>query len=140
MIAGRFLRTDENSDVLLPKRQTAGSAGYDFYAPYSMNIPAHSYGTFKTGVIADISEGYVLLLFPRSSLGMRGIRIANTVGVIDSDYKLEIHCKLVNDSNEDILIEKDSRYMQGVFVKFGIIEDDEVVNIERTGGMGSTGN
>ena len=81
----------------------------------------------------------MLLLFPRSGLGMKGIRIANTVGVIDSDYKLEIQCKLVNDSNKDITIEKDDRYMQGVFVPFGIVDNDDPINKERVGGMGSTG-
>lgn len=139
MIAGRFLKAAHYYDVILPERQTPGSAGYDFYAPFEVTIPAHDSYQFKTGVIADISEGYVLLLFPRSSLGMRGIRIANTVGVIDSDYKLEIHCKLVNDSDKDIVIEKDSRYMQGVFVAFHTVENDVVVRQERTGGMGSTG-
>ena len=138
-ISGKFLKVNENSDVILPARQTSGSAGYDFYAPDKIIVPAHGACQFKTGIIADIELGSVLLLFPRSGLGMKGIRIANTAGVIDSDYKLEIHCKLVNDSDNDIVIEKNDRYMQGIFVSFGIVEDDEPVKAERTGGMGSTG-
>jgi len=139
MTAGKFVKIDENYEVKLPTRSTPGSAGYDFYAPLPIAIPAHGYTHFRTGIIADIEEGYVLLLFPRSSLGMKGIRIANTVGVIDSDYKLEIQCKLVNDSDEDIVLNTNERYMQGVFVKFGIVENDVVVNNTREGGIGSTG-
>lgn len=139
MTAGKFVKIDEKHEVKMPTRSTPGSAGYDFYVPYQITIPAHGNARFKTGVMADIEEGYVLLLFPRSSLGMKGIRIANTVGVIDSDYNLEIQCKLVNDSDEDIILNTNERYMQGVFVKFGIVENDEVVNKSREGGIGSTG-
>ncbi len=133
----KFLKVKE--DVILPARQTSGSAGYDFYAPERIFVPAKSSYQFKTGVSVDIKPGYVLLLFPRSSLGMKGIRISNTVGVIDSDYKLEINCKLINDSDELITIEKNDRYMQGVFVSFALTEDDNPVKEERIGGMGSTG-
>lgn len=139
MSAGKFLKIDEKHEVKIPTRSTPGSAGYDFYAPHDIVVPAKGSVRFKTGVIADIAEGYVLLLFPRSSLGMRGIRIANTVGVIDSDYKLEIQCKLVNDSGEDIIINVNDRYMQGVFVQFATVKNDEVVNSVRDGGIGSTG-
>ena len=134
---GSFIPAKEN--VILPRRSTPGSAGYDFYAPEEIVIPAGGNIQFKTGVIADIADGYVLLLFPRSGLGMKGIRIANTVGVIDSDYKLEIQCKLVNDSQNDIRVEKGDRYMQGVFVHFGIVDGDDPINKTRSGGMGSTG-
>lgn len=129
-----------NGNTLTPRRGTSGSAGYDFYAPEQIVVPAKQSVQFKTGIIVDITDpSYVLLLFPRSGLGMKGIRIANTVGVIDSDYKLEIQCKLVNDSDKDITIEKDDRYMQGVFVPFGIVDNDDPINKERVGGMGSTG-
>ena len=134
----KFNLIDESSGVLLPKRATTGSAGYDFHAPDSLLVEAHGSIKFKTGVWVDIPKGQVLLLFPRSGLGMKGIRIANTVGVIDSDYKEEIVCKLINDSDEDIFIEEGNRYMQGVFVKFFTAEEDEVTE-DRTGGMGSTG-
>lgn len=137
-IVGKF-EMAPGAKVELPKRQTSGSAGYDFYAPERILLEPNSSRKFNTGVVADIKEGYVLLLFPRSGLGMKGIRIANTVGVIDSDYKLEICCKLINDSKETVVIEKGDRYMQGMFVNFGITEDDIPVNSERNGGMGSTG-
>lgn len=137
-IVGTFIEAP-GANVKLPVRQTQGSAGYDFYAPEKIVLEPNGARMFNTGVVADIEQGYVLLLFPRSGLGMKGVRIANTVGVIDSDYKMEICCKLVNDSNESIVIEKGDRYMQGVFVKFGIVENDEPVSKERKGGMGSTG-
>lgn len=138
--AGRFIK-EEYSNVKLPCRSTTGSAGYDFYYPFSDSEtikPGQSL-KFSTNIIADIKPGWVLLLFPRSGLGMKGIRIANTVGVIDSDYKLPIHCKLVNDGEEDITLNYNDRFMQGVFVRYGIAEDEDLVDTERTGGMGSTG-
>ncbi|MBR3250409.1 MAG: dUTP diphosphatase [Erysipelotrichaceae bacterium] len=126
-------------DIRIPQRATPGSAGYDFYAPERIIVPAHGNRTFDTGVYSEIDPGYVLLLLPRSGLGMKGIRLANTVGVIDSDYRNEIRCKLVNDSDADITIEKDDRYMQGIFVRYGLVADDKPINNERKGGMGSTG-
>ena len=134
----KFYKNHEK-DVLLPRRGTPGSAGYDFYAPERIVIPAKGSIQFKTGIFSEIDPGYVLLLFPRSGLGMKGIRIANTVGVIDSDYRNEIQCKLVNDSDQEMIIKKDDRYMQGVFVAYGIVENDNPISGERTGGMGSTG-
>ena len=130
----------KQEDIKLPERQTSGSAGYDFYAPKDIVIKAKSCTQlFGTGVCVEIKQGWVLFLFPRSSLGNKGIRITNTVGVIDSDYRLEIKCNLVNDSNEDIVLTKGDRYMQGVFVPFGVIIDDKPVKEQRIGGLGSTG-
>lgn len=129
----------KDPSIVLPQRGTAGSAGYDFFAQEKILVPAKSSQAFDTGVYVDIVGGYVLMLFPRSGLGMKGIRIANTVGIIDSDYRNEIRCKLVNDSDEDIVIEKGDRYMQGVFVRFGLTANDHPINKERTGGFGSTG-
>ncbi|MBR0419601.1 MAG: deoxyuridine 5'-triphosphate nucleotidohydrolase [Erysipelotrichaceae bacterium] len=133
---GKFYRS---IDVELPRRSTPGSAGYDFYAPHDIVIPAGSSVQFNTGVCVNIVDGWVLMLFPRSSLGMKGIRIANTTGIIDSDYTYPIGCKLVNDSEDDISIRTGERYMQGIFLQYGITEDDEPVNKGRKGGMGSTG-
>ena len=130
--------------VRLPRQATASSAGCDFFMPFNLNFESGSTFRVATGIRwvtdGENDRGKVLLIFPRSGLGFRyGIRLSNTVGVIDSDYKLEIQCKLVNDSDESIVLDAGDRYMQGVFVKFGIVENDEVVNGKRNGGMGSTG-
>ena len=97
-------------DIRLPERATSGSAGYDFC---SKSI-CHSAGeTVKipTGIRAEIDEGWVLALFPRSSLGFKyRLQLNNTVGIIDSDYfysdnEGHMFIKITNDSNEDKTLE-----------------------------------
>ena len=71
----------------LPKRATAGSAGYDFFAPAGFALDPGGTVKIPTGVRAVIRPGWVLMLFPRSGLGFRyRLQLNNTVGVIDADY------------------------------------------------------
>ncbi len=131
-------------EIPLPKRATAGSAGYDFTAPAETVIPAGGTALIPTGIRAEMEPGWVLILFPRSSLGFRhGVRLSNTAGVIDSDYawaKNEGHImvKLRNPSDHDVVIGRGERFCQGVFLPFGTAEEEETSG-ERMGGMGSTG-
>lgn len=130
----------------LPKRATSGSAGYDFYAPVSFSLEAGEEILMPTGIRARINSGYVLVLVPRSSLGFRyRIQLDNTVGIIDSDYYFadnegHMMCKLINDSRQGKKLElsEGSGMVQGIFLPFGITEDDDADGI-RTGGFGSTG-
>lgn len=131
--------------IPLPKRATKGSAGYDFYAPIDLRIEKGKEMLVPTGIRVKMEENYVLMLFPRSSLGFKyRLQLNNTVGIIDSDYynaKNEGHifCKLTNDTHEDkvVEVEKGAGMVQGIFVPFGITIDDEVTE-ERVGGFGST--
>ena len=92
-----------------------------------------------------MKENYVLMLFPRSSLGFKyRLQLNNTVGIIDSDYygaenEGHIFARITNDTNEGktAVIAKGQGFMQGVFVPFGITIDDNA-DKERTGGLGST--
>ena len=130
----------------LPQRATKGSAGYDFYAPVSFSMKPGEEILMPTGIRAKINSGYVLVLVPRSSLGFRyRMQLDNTVGIIDSDYyyaENEGHmmCKLINDSRQrkTLTISEGSGMVQGIFLPFGITEDDEAEGI-RTGGFGSPG-
>ena len=134
--AGIFLTTEE----LRPKRATAGSAGYDFVSPDDVVIGVGQTVKFKTGVRVQMAEGYVLNLYIRSSLGLKhGLSLPNSVAVIDSDYGDEIIAAIKNDSQEVYHLKKGERYMQGIFTKYYVTEDDEPVSIERNGGVGSTG-
>lgn len=127
-------------DPLKPRRATKFSAGYDFTAPCDVLVKAHDTAYFDTQVSINIEKDKVMLLFVRSSLGIKHrITLANGTGVIDSDYHETIKCLLVNDSDEDYLIKKGDRYMQGIVVKYYLMDDDEVVNQERKSGLGSTG-
>ena len=131
--------------ITLPKRATKHSAGYDFYAPYSFKLEAGKSTLIPTGIRAKIREDYVLMLYPRSSLGFKyRLQLNNTVGVIDADYynannEGHIFAKIINDSREDKMVDISSSeaFLQGIFTPFGITEDDDV-DTERIGGVGST--
>ena len=131
-------------EIPLPRRATAGSAGYDFVSPLEVTVPPEGTALIPTGIRAEMDPGWVLMLFPRSSLGFRhAVRLSNTVGVIDSDYAFaknegHIMVKLRNPLSGPVTIGRGERFCQGVFLPYGTAEEEEVSG-ERTGGMGSTG-
>lgn len=132
-------------DIKLPARATSGSAGYDFYAPYSFTLAPGETLKIPTGLRVKIDEGWVLKIYPRSGLGFKyRLQLNNTVGIIDSDYynsdnEGHIFIKITNDSNEGKTIElkKGEGFAQGIFVEYGITVDDEACGV-RNGGFGST--
>ena len=132
-------------DIKLPKRATKGSAGYDFYAPFDITLAPGETIKIPTGIRAWMEEEYVLKLYPRSGLGFKfRLQLNNTVGIIDSDYYYSdneghIFAKITNDSNENktVSIAKQTGFMQGIFVEYGITVDDDATEI-RNGGFGST--
>ena len=130
--------------IPLPKRATAGSAGYDFVSTVETVIPAGGTALIPTGIRAEMDPGWVLMLFPRSSLGFKfGVRLSNTAGIIDSDYAFarnegHIMVKLRNPSDMPVVIGRGDRFCQGVFLPFGTAEETGDF-MERQGGMGSTG-
>lgn len=132
-------------EIKLPKRATAGSAGYDFYAPAKIVLAPGETVKVPTGIRARMEQGYVLLLFPRSGLGFQfRLQLNNTVGVIDSDYFFSdneghIMAKLTNDSKEGktVEIEAGTGFMQGIFLEYGITAEDDAAE-PRNGGFGST--
>lgn len=131
--------------LLLPRRATRGSAGYDFYLPCDLTLAPGAGLLLPTGMRARIESGWVLLLMPRSSLGFKfRLQLNNTVGVIDSDYyhsdnEGHIMAKLLNDGREGkaLVLKTGTAFMQGLFLPFGITEDDDAVQV-RNGGIGST--
>lgn len=132
-------------NLKLPQRATKGSAGYDFYAPFTFSLSPGETIKIPTGIRARMDEGWVLKLYPRSGLGFKfRLQMNNTVGIIDSDYydsKNEGHIfiKLTNDTNEGrtVEIEAGTGMIQGIFLEYGITVDDESENV-RDGGFGST--
>lgn len=135
----------EYAEIKLPHRATVGSAGYDFYAPFDITLAPGETAKVPTGIRARMENGWVLLVYPRSSMGFKfRMQLDNTVGVIDSDYYYSdneghIFVKITNDGrqNKTIEIKKGEAFVQGVFTPFGICEDDDAQDI-RNGGMGST--
>lgn len=131
--------------IRLPKRATAGSAGYDFFCPVDMVLKPGETVKIPTGIRVEMKEGWVLKCYPRSGLGFKyRLQLNNTVGIIDSDYfysdnEGHIFSKITNDTNEgrEVHLTADSGFMQGIFVEYGITVDDEATAI-RNGGFGST--
>lgn len=143
--AVEWKQKSDYEDLQLPKRATKGSAGYDFFAPFDIIIPPHSTLKFVTGVKCQIEDGYVLELYPRSSLGFKHrLSLNNTVGIIDSDYynnkdnEGHIQCKFYNPNDYEVVIKEGEAYMQGIFKEFFLADEEEVTE-ERVGGIGSTG-
>jgi dUTP pyrophosphatase len=132
------------SDIILPTRSSKYSAGYDFHAPCDLTLKAHSSITIPTFVKAKIKHDWVLMAYPRSGLGFKyEVHLANTVGVIDSDYFYSEDCgghiwvKLVNPSDQDINFKHGDKMFQGIFMPYGITVDDDATGV-RTGGFGSS--
>lgn len=128
----------------LPRRATEGSAGYDFVSPVDVALAPGEAATIPTGIRARMAPGWVLLLFPRSSLGFRHqLRLANTTGIIDSDYyhadnEGHILVRVINGGDHPITISRGERFCQGVFLPYGLAEEQDAPD-KRRGGFGSTG-
>lgn len=131
--------------IQLPKRATKGSAGYDFFTPVDIVLKPQETIKIPTGIRCQMNERWVLMIYPRSGLGFKyRLQLNNTVGIIDSDYyhsdnEGHIYIKITNDTNEDKVLEvkKGQGFAQGIFMQYGVVEDDDV-HEERNGGFGST--
>lgn len=130
----------------LPVRATVGSAGYDFMCPCDIELKPGESIKVPTGIRCRMDNGWVLMLYPRSSLGFKyRMQLDNTVGIIDGDYfsasnEGHIIAKIHNDSNSGnvIKIKRGDRFIQGIFMPYGITVNDNVDGV-RNGGFGSTG-
>ena len=128
-----------------PKRGTKDSAGYDIFCPCEIKIEPNQAVVIPTGLRCEMQEGWMLALFPRSGLGFKnGIRLANTVGIVDGDYAYadnegHIFVKIVNDSPfaTTLTLNEGKAFCQGIFLPYGITDDDNADGV-RTGGFGST--
>lgn len=129
----------------LPRRATAGSAGYDFYIPCPLTLAPGETVKIPTGIRAAMQAGWVLQIFPRSGLGFKyRVQLNNTVGIIDSDYygsdnegHILIKITNANTENKTLTLNAGEAFAQGIFLPFGITEDDDATAV-RNGGFGST--
>ena len=140
----RFETISTYPNINLPKRATKGAAGYDFECAVDTICPAHQITLIPTGIKAQIDNGYYLQLAVRSSTPKKkGLILANSIGIIDEDYynnpdnEGHIMFQVYNYTNNDVTISAGERIGQGVFIKYGLTDDD-IVNNVRTGGFGST--
>jgi len=136
---------DMYESLVLPRRATRGSAGYDFHAPFSFSLPPAATIKIPTGIRVKMEEDWVLKIYPRSGLGFKyRLQMNNTVGIIDSDYfysdnEGHIFIKMTNASNEGKTVEvkQGTGFAQGIFLEYGITVDDQAEGV-RNGGFGST--
>ena len=139
--SAEFIR-DSYDKLNLPKRATLGSAGYDLCAPYEFTLKSGEYTTIPLGIrwISN-SDRFFLMIVPRSGLGFKnGVRLANTCGIIDSDYfcsdnEGHIFAKLTCD--KDVVIKQGQGILQGIILPFYVTDDDGATEL-RNGGFGST--
>src|SRR5690554_6101230 len=135
----------KGKEINLPKRATKYSAGYDIESAFDYVIEPGTIQMIETGVKVAMQDHEALMIYPRSSLGIKkGLIMSNAVGIIDKDYynnpnnEGHIMIPLFNFGQSDAVIQKGERVAQGVFQKYLITSDDESSN-ERTGGFGSSG-
>lgn len=131
-------------DAVIPTSGSKYAAGYDLYATTTEEVAPFSTVKMSTGIAVEIPEGYFGGVFARSGLATKfGLRPANCVGVVDSDYRGEIIVALHNDTDSAKTVNKGERIGQLVVLPYLPIEFEEVEELESTergeGGFGSTG-
>ena len=144
-IGGDIDLFDEYNDIIIPKRATMGSAGYDFFAPFTFTLNPNETIKIPTGIRVILDSDKFLAIYPRSGLGFKfRLQLDNTVGIIDSDYcnsdnEGHIFIKITNDGREgkSITINKGDGIAQGIITQFFKTDDDNSEGI-RNGGFGST--
>lgn len=138
------LRKTELDEIKLPHRGTVNAAAYDFFSPINISIPPHESKLIWTDIKAYMGNDEVLLIDVRSSMGKYKIMLANTIGVIDSDYYENksndgnIGINLYNMSDDYYTIHIGDKIAQGIFTKY-LIADNGNTDVVREGGFGSTG-
>lgn len=133
-------------NIKLPTRSDERSAGYDFYTPTDIILgPGERYLVW-TDIKAYMQESEVLMLYIRSSIGVKkGVVLSNGTGIIDASYYSNpdndgrIGISLFNTSDKEVQIKAGERIAQGVFIQYLVADDDNVLNKERVGGFGSSG-
>lgn len=137
-----------NENAVVPTHGSEYAAGYDLYACMDNNesiiIKPHQTAKIHTGLAMSIPDGYFGAIFARSGVATkRGLRPANAVGVVDSDYRGEIIVALHNDSEVEQMVVGGERIAQLVIIEYMPIEFNVVDELDETeraeGGFGSTG-
>lgn len=137
-----------SAQAIMPKYQTPGAGCFDIHAVLDQYAEsAHSAtGTLVvgTGLAVEVPEGWVLAIYSRSGQGFNdNTRLANCVGIIDSDYRGEVKVKLTRDDGGMISVKQGERVAQAKLEpapRVELIEVDQLSDTARgTGGFGSTG-
>ena len=129
-----------------PTRGSDYAAGYDLYAATDVEYVIYPHTTLliKTGLAFELPDGYFGAIFARSGLASKkGLRPANCVGVVDSDYRGEVMVALHNDTDYQVAVEPGERIAQLVLMPYESMTFEKVEELDETdrgeGGFGSTG-
>src|SRR3989338_3904334 len=142
MLDVKIQRIKDNAAI--PKYAHPGDAGVDLFSTEEYLLKPGQRVLVSTGIKIAVPDGYEAQVRPRSGLALKyGIRVCNTPGTVDSGYRGEVGCIVINLGNEDFKIEKGSKIAQMVFNKIEHAEFEEVTELDATkrgeGGFGSTG-
>lgn len=134
-----------NEHAVIPQYAKDGDAGLDLVAISKEVVDEGEFGyySYGTGLAFEIPEGFVGLIYPRSSISKTGHILANSVGVIDSGYRGEVlfRFKHVPDTKEYEIGDKIGQLIIMPYPKVTLVESEELSNSDRgEGGFGSTGN
>lgn len=142
----QILRLPHASDLPLPSYATEGSAGLDLLAAIDgeILIPPGERTLVPTGLSIALPLGYEAQVRPRSGLALNhGITLINAPGTIDSDYRGEIKCPMINHGQEVFRITRGMKIAQMIIARHEIADLEEVSelpsSVRGAGGFGSTG-
>lgn len=151
-----------HTDAIIPKYQTQGAACFDIHALVDVNDPRimqwegpsrltpgvgagnETSQVYRTGLSFEIPEGYVMMVYSRSGHGFKhDVRLANCVGVIDSDYRGELMVKITADASHGMMVADGDRIAQAMIIPVQQVSFEEVNELSDTirgeGGFGSSG-
>ena len=136
-------------NFIAPEYKKDLSGGLDIYFQKDTELVIGADNVVPLGFCAEVPEGHVALLVPRSSAGMKGLALRNTVGVIDADYRGEWIAHIVIDQQGDnvwgdsVKYKRGDRALQAIIIPFNKVDinivDDLSVTDRGDGGFGSTG-
>lgn len=140
-----FSNDVEYDTIKIPKRKTISSAGYDFFLPFNLSIKPNETIKIPTGIKVCLEANEFLSIVVRSSLGIKyNMRMCNQVGIIDADYynneenEGHIIAFIKNEGSEIVELEQGKGFVQGIFLNYLTVSDEESINDRRNGGFGST--
>lgn len=133
-----------NTNATLPRYATPGAACFDLHALEGGLIVPGCAQVFGTGLAFEIPFGHVMQIFVRSGLAFNeGVRLVNSTGIIDPDYRGEVRIGLHNAGQYQVVISRGDRIAQAMIVAAPRVEIVEVSALSETergeGGFGSTG-
>lgn len=131
-----------NKDAQMPAKAHPTDAGFDLVA-ISKTYSMAKYVEYGTGLAVEIPKGYAGFIFPRSSISKYCLHLANSVGIVDSDYRGEIKLRFYRKNDHNGLYLVGDKIGQLIIMPYPTIEFEECENLAKTdrgdGGFGSTG-